>query len=207
LIRQGKRLSAEMRDYLPEAVRACRGGVGRVHLVGRHVDGAILQELFTREGVGTLVTPGSLESLREASLKDIGGVLQLIEPLEAEGVLVKRGRDLLEREIDRFRVLEHDGRIVGCVALYPFPEHKSGELACLAVDPEYRNAGYGDALLESVETRARKLGLKRLFVLTTRTAHWFIERGFVEQTQDALPRRRQALYNLQRRSKVFGKRL
>lgn len=207
LIRQGKRLSAEMRDYLPEAVRACRGGVARVHLLGRHIDGAILQELFTREGVGTLVTPGSLESLREAALKDIGGVLQLIEPLEAEGVLVKRGRDLLEREIDRFQVVEHDGRIVGCVALYPFPEEKSGELACLAVDPDYRNAGYGDALLGAVEGRARKLGLKRLFVLTTRTAHWFLERGFVELGQDALPKRRQALYNLQRRSKVFVKRL
>jgi amino-acid N-acetyltransferase len=181
--------------------------VGRAHLISRHVDGAILQELFTHEGTGTMVTAGPIEALRGATIDDIGGVLKLIEPLEAEGILVKRGRELLEREIDRFLVAEHDGMIVGCAALYPFPDEKTGELACLAVHPDYQNRGYGDALLKRVEARARRAGLEQLFVLTTRTAHWFLERGFVEQEVDALPRQRQALYNLQRRSKVFAKRL
>ncbi|PZP65001.1 MAG: amino-acid N-acetyltransferase [Azospira oryzae] len=207
LLKKPGRIVGEVRDYLEDAVRACREGVGRAHLISRHVDGAILLELFTHEGIGTMVTAGSIEALRGATIDDIGGVLKLIEPLEAEGVLVKRGRELLEREIDRFVVAEHDAMIVGCAALYPFPEDKAGELACLAVHPDYQNRGYGDALLKMVETRARRAGLKQLFVLTTRTAHWFLERGFVEKDVDALPRRRQALYNLQRRSKVFAKRL
>lgn len=207
LLKKPGRIVGEVRDHLEDAVRACREGVGRAHLISRHVDGAILLELFTHEGIGTMVTAGSIEALRGATIDDIGGVLKLIEPLEAEGVLVKRGRELLEREIDRFVVAEHDAMIVGCAALYPFPEDKAGELACLAVHPDYQNRGYGDALLKMVETRARRAGLKQLFVLTTRTAHWFLERGFVEKDVNALPRRRQALYNLQRRSKVFAKRL
>jgi amino-acid N-acetyltransferase len=207
LLKRPGLLCGETRDHLEEAVRACREGVGRAHLISRHVDGAILQELFTHEGTGTMVTAGPIEALRGATIDDIGGVLKLIEPLEAEGILVKRGRELLEREIDRFLVAEHDGMIVGCAALYPFPDEKTGELACLAVHPDYQNRGYGDALLKRVEARARRAGLEQLFVLTTRTAHWFLERGFVEQEVDALPRQRQALYNLQRRSKVFAKRL
>ncbi len=207
LLKKPDFLSGETRDHLEEAVRACREGVGRVHLISRHVDGAILLELFTHEGTGTMVTAGPIEALRGATIDDIGGVLKLIEPLEAEGILVKRGRELLEREIDRFLVAEHDGMIVGCAALYPFPDEKAGELACLAVHPDYQNRGYGDALLRRVEARARRAGLQRLFVLTTRTAHWFVERGFVEEEVDALPRQRQSLYNLQRRSKVFAKRL
>ncbi|MEW5709633.1 amino-acid N-acetyltransferase [Pelomicrobium sp. G1] len=207
LLKKPGLLAGETRGHLEEAVRACREGVGRAHLISRHVDGAILLELFTHEGTGTLVTAGPIEALRGATIDDIGGVLKLIEPLEAEGILVKRGRELLEREIDRFLVAEHDGMIVGCAALYPFPDEKAGELACLAVHPDYQNRGYGDALLKRVEARARRAGLEQLFVLTTRTAHWFLERGFVEKEVDALPRQRQALYNLQRRSKVFAKRL
>ncbi len=207
LLKKPGLLAGEIRGHLEEAVRACREGVGRAHLISRHVDGAILLELFTHEGTGTLVTAGPIEALRGATIDDIGGVLKLIEPLEAEGILVKRGRELLEREIDRFLVAEHDGMIVGCAALYPFPDEKAGELACLAVHPDYQNRGYGDALLKRVEARARRAGLEQLFVLTTRTAHWFLERGFVEKEVDAMPRQRQALYNLQRRSKVFAKRL
>jgi amino-acid N-acetyltransferase len=108
-------------------------------------------------------------------------------------------------EIGRFSVIEHDGVIVGCAALYPFSDEKAAELACLAVAPEYRDAGGGEQLLKYVEERAKKQRVKRLFVLTTRAAHWFIEHGFAEAAVNSLPKQKQALYNYQRRSKVLIK--
>ena len=191
--------------YLPAAVQACKLGVKRAHLISRHRDGALLAELFTRDGVGTLITPTPLETIREATIDDVGGILNLIEPLEREGVLVRRSRELLEMEVSRFLVLESDGMVLGCVALYPFPEEKAAEMACLAVQPEFRRRGLGDRLLEAAQTLARKKRMKELFVLTTRAEHWFEERGFVETTPEALPRRKQVLYNYQRRSKVLRK--
>jgi amino-acid N-acetyltransferase len=199
------RLSDDARLYLPFAVRACEGGVSRVHLISRHVDGAMLQELFTHGGIGSMISEGPLQNLRKAGIEDVGGILQLIEPLEIDGTLVRRNRELLEMEIDRFVVVEHDGMIVGCAALYPFPGDNAGELACLTVHSDYRSAGCGDALLKNIEARARSQGGKKLFVLTTRTAHWFVERGFIETDVDELPKVKQGLYNYQRRSKVFVK--
>ena len=210
--RQAQRLvkdlpEGDMRLYLPHAVQACRGGVARVHLVSAEVDGALLMELFTHDGVGTMVTRETVENLRPAGIDDVGGILSLIEPLEQAGILVHRPRELLEREIERFFVDELDGRIVGCVALYPFPEAGAGEMACLAVHPDYQGGGRGEALLAAVETAAREAGLERLFVLTTRTAHWFLERGFSPAAPEELPTPRKELYNWQRRSKVFVKKL
>src|SRR5690606_22797457 len=147
----------------------------------------------------------SLDHLRRATIDDVGGVLALIAPLEADGSLVKRGRELLEMEIERFHVVEHDGMIVGCAALYPYPHAKAGELACLAVHPDYRDAGHGASLLEVIEASARAAGMRGLFVLTTRAAHWFIEHGFSEAGMDALPAAKQAMYNWQRRSKILFK--
>ena len=193
--------------HLPAAIRACCGRVARAHLISRHVDGALLLELFTREGIGTMVSQDPLEQLRPAGIDDVGSILQLIEPLEADGTLVKRSRELLEIEIGRFFVLEHDRVIVGCAALYPFSDEDAGELACLAVHPEYRNAGAGERLLRRAESEARRLGMTRLFVLTTRATHWFIEHGFADSTVEALPASKQALYNFQRRSKVLLKSL
>jgi amino-acid N-acetyltransferase len=200
-------LPEDARLYLPAAIKACRAAVSRVHLLSRHVDGAILLELFTHDGVGTMVARDPLERLREAGIEDVGGVLGLIEPLEADGTLVKRSRELLEMEIGRFILLEHDELIVGCAALYPFPTERAAELACLAVHPEYRNAGAGDRLLRHIEGKARQAGVERLFVLTTRAGHWFVERGFEQRDVSALPEQRQALYNYQRRSQVFVKEL
>ena len=205
LAREGV-LSGDVRLYLPRAVNACRTGVKRAHLISRHADGALLLELFTHRGVGTMVTQDPLEKLRPARIDEIGGILRLIEPLEADGTLVKRNRDLLEMEIDRFFVLEHDRVIIGCAALYPF-EGGIAELACLAVHPDHRRAGAGERLLNAIEARAKQRRIKRLFVLTTRAAHWFIERGFSTAPLSELPRRKQDLYNYQRRSQVFIKRL
>jgi amino-acid N-acetyltransferase len=192
---------------LPFAIRACRGGAARVHLINRNVDGSMLLELFTHEGVGSMISQNPLEQLREATIDDVGAILQLIEPLETQGVLAKRSRELLEIEIDRFTVLEHDRLIVGCAALYPFPDEKAGELACLAVRPQFRDAGAGEILLRAIEKRARKSKLKKLFVLTTVASHWFIEHGFASAPLSILPARKAALYNYQRKSRVLEKKL
>ncbi len=189
------------------ALRALAGGVGRVHLIQRRADGGTLLELFTHSGVGTMITADPLEVLRPARIEDVGGMLALIEPLEADGTLVKRGRERLEHEIGNFHVIEHDGVILGCAALYPFGTEKSAELACLAVAPEYRDAGYGERLLQACEASARTQKIRRLFALTTRAAHWFLAQGFREAAVSALPERRQSLYNWRRGSKVFLKRI
>lgn len=199
--------SAEIARALPAAVRAIRRMPGRIHFLDRRADGAMLMELFTRDGVGTVLTQEPLERIRAATIADVPALLSLIAPLEADGTLVQRGRERLEMEIDRFLVLEHDGIVVACAALYLYPEENAGELACLVVAPEYREMGFGDRLRQAIERQARELRLKRLFVLTTRTAHWFSERGFSETTREALPAARRELYNPRRRSKVFVKEL
>jgi amino-acid N-acetyltransferase len=207
VLEKAKKLPEDVAYYLPCAITACTRGVKRAHLISRHRDGALLSELFTREGVGTLITPAPLETLRPATIDDVGGILGLIEPLEREGILVRRSRELLEIEIDRFLVLESDGVIAGCAALYPFPEEQAAELACLAVSSEFRGRGFGDVLLAEAEKRGKKAGFKQLFVLTTRTEHWFEERGFVDSSPDHLPKSKQALYNYKRKSKVLQKSL
>lgn len=207
LNRKDAMLDGDARFYLPSAVRACEQGVKRAHLISRHTEGALLQELFTHQGVGTMIAPDPVEKMRDAKIDDIGAILALIEPLEADGTLVKRSRDLLEMEIGRFSVLDHDGMIIGCAALYPFAEERSAELACLVVHPEFRGRDAGERLLESMEQRARRQRLKKLFVLTTRAEHWFVEHGFAEVGVDELPAQKREMYNYQRRSVVLIKRL
>ena len=194
-------------DILEHVARAVDNGVTRGHLITRRSPGSLLLELFTHAGVGTMVTDDTVEKLRPARIEDVRGMLELIEPLEAEGTLVKRSRELLEAEIGNFLVIEHDNRIVGCAALYPFPDDKSAEFACLAVSPGVRDAGYGERLLKACEERAKSLKLRRVFALTTHAAHWFVEQGFRAGDVAALPEKRQALYNWRRNSKVFLKRL
>ena len=206
LARKGA-LTAQTSIALEHAVRALAGGVGRAHLVSRRVPGSLLLELFTHTGVGTMVTADTLEKLRPARIEDVGGMIALIEPLEADGTLVKRSRELLEAEIGNFLVVEHDGVIRGCAALYPFADDKSAEFACLAVAPEYRDAGYGERLLLACQEPAKALKLRKVFALTTHAAHWFIEQGFRPGDVATLPSQRQALYNWRRGSKVFFKRI
>jgi amino-acid N-acetyltransferase len=193
--------------YLQHAIKACNSGVDRAHIVPFSTDGSALLELFTHDGVGTMISYENLESLREATIEDVGGILKLLEPLEAEGTLVKRGRELIEREIEQFTVIEHDGVIFGCAALYPFPEEQMAEMAALTVSPDAQTQGDGERILKHMENRARAAGMKKLFVLTTRTAHWFLKRGFVRATIDDLPKNRQQMYNWQRKSLVLIKNL
>ncbi len=193
--------------YLQHCVKACRGGVERSHILPFTVDGALLLEVFTHDGIGTMVVDEKLESLREANADDIGGILQLIEPFEADGTLVKRDRTELERDIHLYTVIEHDGVIFGCAALYPYPESKTAEMAALTVSPKVQSQGDGERILKRVEQRAKAMGLESLFVLTTRTMHWFIKRGFVAVAPDWLPEARQRKYNWDRRSQVLVKKL
>ncbi|MGN8259940.1 amino-acid N-acetyltransferase [Pseudomonas sp. SMSB3] len=194
-------------ELLDAAAQACKGGVARSHIVSYAENGALLTELFTREGGGTLVSQEQFEVVREATIEDVGGLLDLISPLEEQGILVRRSREVLEREIEQFSVVEREGMIIACAALYPIADSQAGELACLAVNPEYRHGGRGDELLERIEERARQLGINTLFVLTTRTAHWFRERGFAPSGVERLPAARASLYNYQRNSKIFEKTL
>lgn len=198
-------LTEDLYYYLPCAIRAVKNGVGRCHLVDRDKDGALLLEFFTPNGVGTVVSRDPLFRVREATHEDVGALVALISPLESDGTLVRRGREILELEIECFTVVEYDNMLVGCAALYSFSEESAAELACLAVTPEHRRSGLGEQLMLRIERRARQAGLERLFVLTTRTAHWFRERGFSEVGPEALPRQKREPYNLQRRSKVFVK--
>ena len=207
LLEQHPGLSEQLRRVLGNAIQACRNGVGRAHILPRDQDGVLLTELFTRDGAGVLISAERWETLRTARIDDVSGILQLIRPLEQAGVLVRRSREYIEAEIEQFFVIERDHAIIGCAALYPFPDDRMAELACLVIHADYRKGGRGDQLLAKVEKQAREMDMKQLFVLTTRTAQWFQERGFVAAGVDRLPHRRQDLYNWQRNSKVFIKEL
>jgi len=200
-------LSEEAAGYLRFASKACIGGVPRAHIVPFAMDGSALLELFTHDGVGTMITYENIDILREATIQDVGSILKLIEPYEANGTLVKRGRELLEREIGNFSIMEHDGVIFGCAALYPFPAEKMAEMACLIVDSDVQEEGEGERILMHIENRARSMGLTQLFILTTQTAHWFLRRGFVYASVNELPKDRQHIYNWQRKSQVLVKKL
>lgn len=205
LLERRKRLEEQLQRVLRNAIRVSRSGVARTHILPRQQNGVLLRELFTRDGCGTLVSAERWETIRQANIDDVGGILELITPLEEAGVLVRRSRERIETEIDHFSVIERDGAIIGCAALYPFHDAGMAELACLAIHPDYRNSGRGDQLLARMEEVARHFNLHSIFVLTTRTAHWFRERGFQPAEIKRLPGRRRDLYNWQRNSKMFIK--
>lgn len=199
-------LAPAAQAYLAAAVNACRAQtVRRTHLIDRRINGALLLELFTRDGIGTMVAADIYETIRRATIEDLGGILELIAPLEVQGVLVKRSREQLELEIDNFYVIDRDGMVIGCAALFPYLEEHVAELACLVVHPNYQRSGRGDALLTHVEHTIKQAQMRRVFLLTTHALHWFRERGFVEVERSSLPVRRQALYNAQRNSKILEK--
>lgn len=189
--------------FLRGAVKACCSGVRRSHLISYQTDGALLQELFSRDGIGTQIVMESAEQIRRATINDIGGILELIRPLEQQGILVRRSREQLEMEIDKFTIIQRDNLTIACAALYPFEQEKVGEMACVAVHPDYRNSSRGEVLLQRIAQQARLTGLHKLFVLTTRSIHWFQERGFIPVDIEQLPEGKKKMYNYQRRSKIL----
>ncbi|MEQ1622925.1 MAG: amino-acid N-acetyltransferase [Methylococcales bacterium] len=198
-------LPEEISRSLRAAMQSCRQGVGRAHLVNRHVDGSLLLELYTRDGIGTLISSTAFETIRTATLDDIGGILELIKPLEQQGMLAKRSREKIEMEIADYIVIERDGLIIGCTALHADQKAQFGAIACLAVHADYQGSARGNRLLEFVYDKAKKLELKTLFVLSTQTMHWFIERGFISTTLEQLPDALKLLYNPARNSKILYK--
>jgi len=193
--------------YLQHCVKACKAGVQRSHILPFALDGSLLLEIYVHDGVGTMVVDEKLEELREATPDDVGGILQLIEPFERDGTLVKRDRTEIERDIGNYTIIEHDGVIFGCAALYPYPEADTAEMAALTVLPQSQGQGDGEKLLRRIEQRARAIGLKSIFVLTTRTQHWFLKRGFMQADPDWLPEARKRKYSWDRRSLVLVKKL
>ncbi len=199
---ENNNLTGTMR-FLKGAITACKAGVPRSHLISYIEDGSLIQELFSFDGIGTQVVMASSEQVRDASIDDIGGILELIHPLEEEGILVRRSREQLEQEIDQFTIIEKDGLVIACAALYPFIEDGMAEMGCVAVHPDFRDGDRGVVLLNRIRTKARQLSLSQLFVLTTRSLHWFREQGFVEVDVSHLPMKKQQLYNFQRKSKIL----
>jgi amino-acid N-acetyltransferase len=193
--------------YLQHCVKACKSGVERSHILPYALDGALLLEIYVHDGIGTMVIDEKLESLREATIDDVGSILQLIEPFERDGTLVKRDRTEIERDAKYYTVIEHDGVIFGCAALYYFPEAKTAEMAALTVSPNVQNQGDGERLLRRIEHRAKAAGFESIFVLTTRTTHWFIKRGFAPVDANWLPEARKKKYNWDRKSQVLVKKL
>jgi amino-acid N-acetyltransferase len=207
LLAKRRQLPEDLKQNLKAALSACRNGVKRCHLIDRQLDGGLLKELFTRDGIGTLITAEPYEETRTARIDDVVGLLGLIEPLEQKGVLVRRSRELIETEIDHFTLMERDGMVIACAALYPYPQESMAELGCLAVHPDYRGSNRGDQLLACMEASASQLGIERLFILTTQSAHWFRERGFSIGELKDLPMQKRKLYNYRRNAKVFIKAL
>ncbi len=207
ILQRRSKLPDELVRQLRNAAEACRNGVSRAHLISLQLDGALLRELFTRDGIGTLITAEPYETIRSASLGDVVGILELLSPLEERGILVRRPRELLETEINHFTVAERDGMVIACAAIYCYAKEQMAELACVAVHPEYQHHGLGDKLLTKMEEQARGRGMRQIFVLTTQTAHWFREHGFRQSPLKSLPVQRRQLYNYQRNSKVLFKHL
>lgn len=193
--------------HLQEAIRASKLGVKRIHLINRKINGGLQLELFTRQGCGTLISIQPFEDARPATISDIHGIIELIRPLEARGLLTYRSAETIEVDIDKFHVIEQDGLVTTCAALYTYPDQKIGELACVAVHPNYRNGERGEYLLTMIENKARAIGLNQLFVLTTKSSHWFAERGFLPATLEDLPHEKRTHYNQTRRSMIMIKAL
>ena len=190
---------------LKAAIQGCRSGIERVHLINRNIDGALLLELFSRDGVGTLISSTPFEELRPATLNDIGGILELIKPLEHLGILARRSREKIEMEIADYIIIERDGLIIGCTALHLNTTHHYGAIACLAIHPDYQRAARGNRLLDYIYKKAKELSLKQLYVLSTQTMHWFIDRGFLSCEMNKLPDELRTLYNPERNSKILVK--
>jgi amino-acid N-acetyltransferase len=191
------------------AVAACRAGVPRVHVINGRVDEGLLAEVFSNEGIGTLIYVSEYQQIRRALKKDVRSILMLIQDSVVSEELVKRTRANVEKQLGDYYLFEIDKNPVGCVALHLYPEQKKGELACLYVKASYENQGIGRKLINYVENRARELGLDQLIALSTQAFTYFQSKaGFTEATPDDLPPVRREKYEQSgRRSKILLKNL
>jgi len=205
LLSRRKTLSITLRQHIELAINACLNRVQRVHLLSTFVPGALLQELYSHDGAGTLITAEHYDDIRPATIEDVGGILSLINPLEEQQVLVERTREQIELAIHEYDVIEHDGFIIACGALHPLKEKNIAEIACLAVHPDYQREGLGNRLLKHLEKKAWSHNLNAVFILTTKALHWFREHGYRKSSIKELPVSKQKTYNYQRNSRVYVK--
>lgn len=186
-------------------VASLERGVKRAHIISP-INGALLQELYTRDGGGTLISRDIYEGIRVADVQDVQGIFELIEPLVEAGTLVPRPMNVLERDIKSYFVFTRDNLIVACAQMKLFEDGFS-EIGCLVVRKEYRTQGRGDAMLGYLERLSLQVGCSKVFVLSTQTMEWFVERGFKRATVADLPQSRQEVYNHKRKSKIYMKKI
>ncbi|KAJ9670465.1 hypothetical protein PVL29_026789 [Vitis rotundifolia] len=206
----GQERLSRLNGFLSELAAAafvCRGGVQRVHLLDGTIGGVLLLELFQRDGMGTMVASDVYEGTRMARVTDLPGIKQIIQPLEESGTLIRRTDEEILKTLESFIVVEREGHIIACAALFPYFKEKCGEVAAIAVSAECRGQGQGDKLLDYVEKKSASMGLEMLFLLTTRTADWFVRRGFSECSIESIPAERRNKINLSRKSKYYTKKL
>ncbi len=206
-INQESQLASSTQHALKSAIHGCQSGVKRVHILNRLIDGALLTELFSRDGIGTLISSTQFEFLRSAVLSDIPGILELISPLEKKGILISRPPEQLEINIADYIIIERDGLIIGCTALHPIKNSQMGLIACLAIHPDYQKSARGNQLLEQLLKQAQQKSFTQVFAFSTQSMQWFIERGFSEQEATQLPTHLQATYNPLRNAKVLRKQI
>jgi len=202
-------LSGPAISKLTSAVRALKGGVPRVHIIDGSVEEGLLAEVFSNEGIGTLVHANEYQAIRKALKKDARGISALIKTSVENEELLPRSLAEIERQIANYYVFDVDGNMAGCVALHPYPEDNRAEVACLCVSAKYENQGIGGRLMQFVEEQSRQAGLREVFCLTTQAANYFVQKGgFRLATPDDLPAPRRAKYDASgRRSQVLVKAL
>lgn len=205
LLKRRKSLDAQVRRYIEYAINACLSQVQRVHLLSVNVAGALLQELYSHDGAGTLISAERYDDIHPATIEHVGGIITLIKPLEEQGTLVPRTRDQIELDIHQYDVIERDGFVIACGSLHPIKEKNTGEIACLAVHPDFQKEGYGSRLLQHLEEKAWSTGIHKLFILTTKAVHWFPEHGYKKSNIKDLPIAKQKSYNYQRNSQIYIK--
>jgi amino-acid N-acetyltransferase len=193
-------------EFLRRAQRACAAGVERVHILDGRIEGVILKETFSNLGSGTMVYSKSYSGIRPMKLIDVSDVLRLMQPFVERGILLPRTEAQLEEGIADFVVFEVDDSVHACAALHEFPDGQA-EIAGIAVDPNFAHLGVGPKIVDYLCDRAKKKGLASVFVLTTQTADWFEKLGFEERDPSILPEKKRQAYNLQRKSRVFSRKL
>jgi amino-acid N-acetyltransferase len=209
LMLQKSDIHPEMLSKAIHAAAACKAGVPRVHVINGGLEEGLLAEVFTNEGVGTLIYANEFQQIRRANKKDIRSILNLTKGSVESEELVKRTRSSIEKQLADYYIFEIDENPVGCVALHTYPEQRKGELACLYVSPSHENQGIGRKLIQFVENKAREAGLSELLTLSTQAFTYFQSKGgFVEGSPDELPPARREKYDQSgRNSKVLVKRL
>jgi len=209
LKKQRQELAGSSLSKLAHAVRAARGGVPRVHIIDGRVEEGLLAEVFSNEGIGTLVHTNEYQAIRSALKKDARGIFNLIRPMIESDELLPRTQGEIEKKIGDYFVFEVDRRPVACVAIHFYRDQGKAELACMCVEPEFENQGIGGRLMQFVESQARAGGARELFCLSTQAFNYFVQKGsFRLGTPEDLPLARRQIYDASgRRSQVLSKKL